>query len=122
MPSRFSTIEAAVAAIRRGEVVIVVDAEDRENEGDFVCAASKVDMGHIVGNAVVPGINKYRPTGKGLQRKGRNKACGRLGHHHVYRSVLFGQATHKFGRFVASNAAGQAQNKSFASKIEHKFH
>jgi 3,4-dihydroxy 2-butanone 4-phosphate synthase/GTP cyclohydrolase II len=41
MPSRFSTIDSAVAAIRRGAVVIVVDAEDRENEGDFVCAAEK---------------------------------------------------------------------------------
>jgi len=41
MPHRFSTIEAAVAAIRRGEMIIVVDAEDRENEGDFVCAAEK---------------------------------------------------------------------------------
>ena len=40
--SRFSTIEEAVEAIRRGKVVIVVDAEDRENEGDFVCAAEKV--------------------------------------------------------------------------------
>ncbi len=39
MTSPFSTIDAAVAAIARGEVVIVVDAEDRENEGDFVCAA-----------------------------------------------------------------------------------
>jgi 3,4-dihydroxy 2-butanone 4-phosphate synthase/GTP cyclohydrolase II len=39
MPATFSSIEAAVAAIARGEVVIVVDAEDRENEGDFVCAA-----------------------------------------------------------------------------------
>jgi 3,4-dihydroxy 2-butanone 4-phosphate synthase/GTP cyclohydrolase II len=39
MPDRFSTIDAAVAAITHGEVVIVVDAEDRENEGDFVCAA-----------------------------------------------------------------------------------
>ena len=38
----FSSIEAAVAAIRSGKVVIVVDAEDRENEGDFVCAADKV--------------------------------------------------------------------------------
>ncbi len=37
----FSTIEDAVRAIARGEVVIVVDAEDRENEGDFICAASK---------------------------------------------------------------------------------
>ncbi|MGI9177210.1 MAG: GTP cyclohydrolase II [Pirellulales bacterium] len=41
MPTSFSTIEAAVAAIARGDVVIVVDAEDRENEGDFVCAAEK---------------------------------------------------------------------------------
>lgn len=41
MTDRFSSIEAAVAAVRRGEMVIVVDAEDRENEGDFVCAAEK---------------------------------------------------------------------------------
>ena len=41
MPEGFSTIEAAVAAFRRGEVIVVVDAEDRENEGDFVCAAEK---------------------------------------------------------------------------------
>jgi 3,4-dihydroxy 2-butanone 4-phosphate synthase/GTP cyclohydrolase II len=39
MPLDFSTIDDAVAAIRQGEIVIVVDAEDRENEGDFVCAA-----------------------------------------------------------------------------------
>ncbi|REJ68030.1 MAG: 3,4-dihydroxy-2-butanone-4-phosphate synthase [Planctomycetota bacterium] len=42
MPHRLSTVEAAVAAIGRGEVVIVVDAEDRENEGDFVCLAETV--------------------------------------------------------------------------------
>ncbi|MFM7249099.1 MAG: 3,4-dihydroxy-2-butanone-4-phosphate synthase [Planctomycetaceae bacterium] len=41
MPDGFSTIEAAVAAFRRGDVIVVVDAEDRENEGDFVCAAEK---------------------------------------------------------------------------------
>jgi 3,4-dihydroxy 2-butanone 4-phosphate synthase / GTP cyclohydrolase II len=38
----FSTLDEAIAAIRRGEVVVVVDAEDRENEGDFICAAEKV--------------------------------------------------------------------------------
>lgn len=42
MPSKFSTIEEAVQAVRDGGVVVVVDAEDRENEGDFVCAAEKV--------------------------------------------------------------------------------
>jgi 3,4-dihydroxy 2-butanone 4-phosphate synthase / GTP cyclohydrolase II len=38
----FSSVDDAIAAIRRGEVIVVVDAEDRENEGDFVCAAEKV--------------------------------------------------------------------------------
>jgi 3,4-dihydroxy 2-butanone 4-phosphate synthase/GTP cyclohydrolase II len=38
----FSTVEAAIEAIARGEIVIVVDAEDRENEGDFICAAEKI--------------------------------------------------------------------------------
>ena len=42
MPSKFSTIEAAVEAIRQGKIIICVDAEDRENEGDFICAAEKV--------------------------------------------------------------------------------
>jgi 3,4-dihydroxy 2-butanone 4-phosphate synthase/GTP cyclohydrolase II len=39
--NQFSTVTEAVEAIRRGEVVIVVDAEDRENEGDYICAAEK---------------------------------------------------------------------------------
>ncbi len=33
------SIESAIADIRAGKVVIVVDDEDRENEGDFICAA-----------------------------------------------------------------------------------
>ena len=41
MTAQFSTIQSAVDAIARGEVVIVVDAEDRENEGDYICAAEK---------------------------------------------------------------------------------
>jgi 3,4-dihydroxy 2-butanone 4-phosphate synthase/GTP cyclohydrolase II len=41
MASDFNTIPEAVEAITRGEVVIVLDAEDRENEGDFICAAEK---------------------------------------------------------------------------------
>ncbi|WP_394369683.1 bifunctional 3,4-dihydroxy-2-butanone-4-phosphate synthase/GTP cyclohydrolase II [Algoriphagus lutimaris] len=35
-------IEDAIEAIKNGEVIIVVDDEDRENEGDFVCAAEKI--------------------------------------------------------------------------------
>ena len=36
---RLDTIEEALTAIRNGEVILVVDDEDRENEGDMICAA-----------------------------------------------------------------------------------
>lgn len=36
---RLDTIESAIEAIKNGEVVIVVDDENRENEGDLICAA-----------------------------------------------------------------------------------
>jgi 3,4-dihydroxy 2-butanone 4-phosphate synthase/GTP cyclohydrolase II len=38
----FATIDEAVADIRDGRMIIIVDDEDRENEGDLVCAAEKV--------------------------------------------------------------------------------
>lgn len=38
----FDTIEAAIRDIKDGKLVVVVDDEDRENEGDFVAAAAKV--------------------------------------------------------------------------------
>ena len=38
----FAPIEEAVEAIRAGRMVVVVDDEDRENEGDLTMAASKV--------------------------------------------------------------------------------
>jgi len=41
MDGELSSIHDAVAAIARGEVIIVIDAEEREDEGDFVCAAEK---------------------------------------------------------------------------------
>jgi 3,4-dihydroxy 2-butanone 4-phosphate synthase/GTP cyclohydrolase II len=59
MPSRFSSIDAAVAAIARGEVVIVADDEDRENEGDFVCAA----------DASTPEVVNF------MIREGRGQVC-----------------------------------------------
>lgn len=39
---KFDTIESALEDIRAGKIIIVVDDEDRENEGDFVMAAEKV--------------------------------------------------------------------------------
>src|SRR5512134_2621647 len=40
--SPFAPIDDAIAAIGRGDMVIVVDDEDRENEGDLTIAAEKV--------------------------------------------------------------------------------
>jgi 3,4-dihydroxy 2-butanone 4-phosphate synthase / GTP cyclohydrolase II len=42
MKNKLDKIEEAIEAIRKGEVIIVVDDEDRENEGDFICAARSV--------------------------------------------------------------------------------
>ena len=52
-----NTIEEAIEAIKAGEVIIVVDDEDRENEGDFVCAA----------DCITPEIINFMSThGRGL--------------------------------------------------------
>src|SRR5918996_5206506 len=40
--SPFASIEDAIAAIRDGRMIIVVDDEDRENEGDLTIAAEKI--------------------------------------------------------------------------------
>jgi len=42
MKNKLNNIEEALKAIKNGEIIIVVDDESRENEGDFVCASSKV--------------------------------------------------------------------------------
>jgi 3,4-dihydroxy 2-butanone 4-phosphate synthase/GTP cyclohydrolase II len=39
---RLDSIEEAIEAIRKGEIILVVDDEDRENEGDMICAADLV--------------------------------------------------------------------------------
>ncbi len=36
---KFDSIEDAIKSIARGEIIVVVDDEDRENEGDLICAA-----------------------------------------------------------------------------------
>ncbi|HEY3380170.1 MAG TPA: bifunctional 3,4-dihydroxy-2-butanone-4-phosphate synthase/GTP cyclohydrolase II [Vicinamibacterales bacterium] len=51
------TIDAALDALRRGEIIVVVDDEDRENEGDFVLAADK---------ATADAINFLSKHGRGL--------------------------------------------------------
>lgn len=54
---KLNTIEEAIEDIRNGKIVIIVDDEDRENEGDFVCAAE----------CVTPEIINFMATnGRGL--------------------------------------------------------
>lgn len=49
--NELDTVEAAITAIKKGELIVVVDDDDRENEGDLIGAASKItpeQMGFIV--------------------------------------------------------------------------
>src|SRR5690242_5724047 len=41
-PPRYNAIDEAISALKEGRVVIVVDARERENEGDFICAAETI--------------------------------------------------------------------------------
>ena len=45
--SEFATVEQAIADIRRGKMVVVIDDEDRENEGDLIIAAETVTPADI---------------------------------------------------------------------------
>ena len=38
----FDTIEQAIEDLRNGKIIVVADDEDRENEGDLICAAELV--------------------------------------------------------------------------------
>ena len=42
MSYKLNTIEEAIEDIKAGKVIIVVDDENRENEGDFLCAARSI--------------------------------------------------------------------------------
>jgi 3,4-dihydroxy 2-butanone 4-phosphate synthase/GTP cyclohydrolase II len=55
--SEFNTVEEAIAEIKKGKMVIVVDDEDRENEGDFIMAAEK---------ATPEAVNFLSKHGRGL--------------------------------------------------------
>ena len=36
---KFDTVEQALEELKKGKIILVTDDEDRENEGDFICAA-----------------------------------------------------------------------------------
>jgi GTP cyclohydrolase II len=55
--SQFNTIQEALEELKNGKLILVVDDEDRENEGDFICAAEF---------AITQNINFMATHGKGL--------------------------------------------------------
>ena len=55
----FNTVEEALEDLRRGRIILVTDDQDRENEGDFICAAEF---------ATTENVNFMASVGKGLIR------------------------------------------------------
>lgn len=47
MNSKFNTVEECLEALRRGEIVLVTDDADRENEGDCICAAEFATLENV---------------------------------------------------------------------------
>jgi 3,4-dihydroxy 2-butanone 4-phosphate synthase/GTP cyclohydrolase II len=45
--SEFISIEGAIEIVREGGIVIVVDDEDRENEGDMILAAERITAAQV---------------------------------------------------------------------------
>ena len=43
----FATVEECLEALRRGEIILVTDAQDRENEGDCICAAEHATLENV---------------------------------------------------------------------------
>ncbi|MEJ5186148.1 MAG: bifunctional 3,4-dihydroxy-2-butanone-4-phosphate synthase/GTP cyclohydrolase II [Candidatus Geothermincolales bacterium] len=94
--SPFDTIEEAIEEIRQGRIIIVVDDEDRENEGDFVMAAEKVTP---------EAINFMAKYGRGL-------ICmpcigKRLDELNIYPMVSDNTSTHETAFMVSIGAKGK---------------
>ena len=71
MSRKTDTVEQALEDIRQGKIVMVIDDPDRENEGDFICAAEF---------ATPENINFMATHGKGLICMPMDKElCSQLG-------------------------------------------
>ena len=83
---KLNTIEEALEDFREGKFVIVVDDEDRENEGDLICAAEKITpemVNFMLKNArghhqsqqgtgpATPGAGQYVAAGNAIHRDHR---------------------------------------------------
>ena len=90
---QFNTIPEALEALRKGEIILVTDDENRENEGDFICAAEY---------ATTENINFMAIHGKGLICMPMNEEiCTRL----------------QFPQMVSNNT--EKHTTSFTVSIDH---
>ena len=77
---QFNTVEEALEELRNGKIILVTDDPDRENEGDFICAAEF---------ATTENINFMACYGKGLicMPMSFHRPCGNHNRHFCGRTL-----------------------------------
>ena len=67
--SQLNTIQEALEELKNGKLILVVDDEDRENEGDFICAAEFATTQNIKrgGNSALAAQASGKPAGPALR-------------------------------------------------------
>ena len=61
--NRFDSVEEALEELRNGKIILVTDDPDRENEGDFICAAEFATTENI--NFMATQKTAVSPDGRG---------------------------------------------------------
>lgn len=113
---KLNTIEEAIEDIRQGKIIIVVDDEDRENEGDFLAAADKV----------TPEMINFMAThGKGLICTPlTEKRCKELGLHPMVTNntdsmeTAFTVSVDLKGKGVTTGISAQDRSKTVEALID----
>ena len=55
----FNTVEEALEDLRQGKLILVTDDPDRENEGDFICAAEYATTENLIYGSTRKGTDLY---------------------------------------------------------------
>ena len=64
--NQFNTIDEALDDLRQGKIILVTDDPDRENEGDFICAAQFATTENINFMATLPDKASLYAHGGGI--------------------------------------------------------
>jgi len=96
MPIEFATVEEAVEELRQGRQIVLVDDEDRENEGDLA----------MVGEKITPEqINFMAKFGRGLKN---TSAMGRVAQPLPFRVAHLSRRVRKVGLLFFAHAGDVA--------------